>query len=199
MSIAINLKTFTDKISDRDFERLCADNPETKFETTKDGKLIVMPPTGSLTGQKNADLIYQVQAWNRQTKLGEVFDSSTGFKLSNGAVRFPDVSWIAIKRWNSLNAQQQQKFAPIDPDFVIELMSPTDDLDELQQKMTEYINCPKGYRSAYGVKLGWLINRADKQVEIYRVGQKKEILNNPQSLFGEELMPGLIVDLLEIL
>lgn len=191
MSIAINLKTFTDKISDRDFERLCADNPETKLEITKDGKLIVMSPTGSLTGQKNADLIYQVQAWNRQTKLGEVFDSSTGFKLSNGAVRSPDVSWIAIKRWNSLDAQQQQKFAPIDPDFVIELMSPTDDLDELQQKMTEYMSC--------GVKLGWLINRADEQVEIYRVGQKKEILNNPQSLFGEELMPGLIVDLLEIL
>jgi Uma2 family endonuclease len=167
-----------------------------------------MSPTGSLTGQKNADLIYQVQAWNRQTKLGEVFDSSTGFKLSNGAVRSPDVSWIAIKRWNSLDAQQQQKFAPIDPDFasqrvvgvppieatdegVIELMSPTDDLDELQQKMTEYMSC--------GVKLGWLINRTDKQVEIYRVGQKKEISNNPQSLSGEELMPGLIVDLLGIL
>jgi Uma2 family endonuclease len=191
MSITINLKTFTDKISDRDFERLCADNPETKFETTKEGKLIVMSPTGSLTGQKNADLIYQVQAWNRQTKLGEVFDSSTGFKLSNGAVRSPDVSWIAIERWNSLDAQQQQKFAPIDPDFVIELMSPTDDLDELQQKMTEYMSC--------GVKLGWLINRTDKQVEIYRVGQKKEISNNPQSLSGEELMPGLIVDLLGIL
>ena len=191
MSIAINLKTFTDKISDRDFERLCADNPETKLEITKDGKLIVMSPTGSLTGQKNADLIYQVQAWNRQTKLGEVFDSSTGFKLSNGAVRSPDVSWIAIKRWNSLDAQQQQKFAPIDPDFVIELMSPTDDLDKKKKKMTEYMSC--------GVKLGWLINRADEQVEIYRVGQKKEILNNPQSLFGEELMPGLIVDLLEIL
>jgi Uma2 family endonuclease len=191
MSITINLKTFTSKISDRDFERLCADNPETKFETTKEGKLIVMSPTGSLTGQKNADLIYQVQAWNRQTKLGEVFDSSTGFKLSNGAVRSPDVSWIAIKRWNNLDAQQQQKFAPIDPDFVIELMSPTDDLDELQQKMTEYMSC--------GVKLGWLINRTDKQVEIYRVGQKKEISNNPQSLSGEELMPGLIVDLLRIL
>jgi Uma2 family endonuclease len=191
MSITINLKTFTDKISDRDFERLCADNPETKFETTKEGKLIVMSPTGSLTGQKNADLIYQVQAWNRQTKLGEVFDSSTGFKLSNGAVRSPDVSWIAIKRWNNLDAQQQQKFAPIDPDFVIELMSPTDDLDELQQKMTEYMSC--------GVKLGWLINRTDKQVEIYRVGQKKEISQNPQSLSGEELMPGLIVDLLGIL
>jgi Uma2 family endonuclease len=191
MSITINLKTFTSKISDRDFERLCADNPETKFETTKEGKLIVMSPTGSLTGQKNADLIYQVQAWNRQTKLGEVFDSSTGFKLSNGAVRSPDVSWIAINRWNSLDAQQQQKFAPIDPDFLIELMSPTDDLDELQQKMAEYMSC--------GVKLGWLINRTDKQVEIYRVGQKKEISNNPQSLSGEELMPGLIVDLLEIL
>jgi len=190
MSITINLKTFTDRISDRDFEKLCANNPEVKFEITKEGKLMVMSPTGSESGRKNGRLFGQVWNWNEQTQLGIVFDSSTGFKLSNGATRSPDVSWIELSRWNSLTAKQQRGFAPIDPDFVIELMSPTDDLDELQQKMTEYMSC--------GVKLGWLINPDDKQVEIYRVGQNKEVLNNPQSLSGEKLMPNLIVNLSEI-
>jgi Uma2 family endonuclease len=190
MSITINLKTFTDKISDHDFEKLCANNPEVKFETTKEGKLIVMSPTGSESGRKNGRLFGQVWNWNEQTQLGIVFDSSTGFKLSNGATRSPDVSWIELSRWNSLTAKQQRGFAPIDPDFVIELMSPTDDLDELQQKMTEYMSC--------GVQLGWLINPDDKKVEIYRVGQNKEVLNNPQSLSGEKLMPNLIVNLSEI-
>jgi Uma2 family endonuclease len=204
---AINISAFTDKISDRDLEKLCADNPETKFETTKEGKLIVMSPTGSESGRKNSSLLIQVGIWNRQTKLGhrphggqleatssfrggEIFDSSTGFKLSNGATRSPDVSWIELSRWQAIPKDLQRKFAPIDPDFVIELMSPTDDLDELRQKMTEYMSC--------GVKLGWLINPDDKQVEIYRVGKDKEVLNNPHSLSGEELMPELIVDLTEI-
>ncbi|MGL5836570.1 MAG: Uma2 family endonuclease [Waterburya sp.] len=186
----IKISAFTDQISDRDLEKLCADNPESKFETTKEGKLIVMSPTGSESGRRNSDLLIQIGIWNRQTRLGEIFDSSTGFKLANGATRSPDVSWIERSRWNSLTKDLQRKFAPIDPDFVIELMSPTDDLDELRQKMAEYISC--------GVKLGWLINPDDKQVEIYRVGKDKEILNNPQSLFGEELMPNLIVDLAEI-
>jgi Uma2 family endonuclease len=187
---AINVSAFTKRISDRDLEKLCQDNPETRFETTPQGKLIIMSPTGSLTGEKNADLLVQVGIWNRSTKLGVVFDSSTGFKLSNGAVRSPDVSWILLDRWNALNIQQQRKFAPIDPDFVIELLSPTDELTELQAKMAEYMNC--------GVKLGWLINPDEKQVEIYRNGQDKEVLNNPRSLSGEDILPNLIVDLIAI-
>lgn len=197
----IKISAFTDKISDRDFEQLCADNPESKFETTKEGKLIVMSPTGSESGRRNSDLLIQVGIWNRQTRLGEIFDSSTGFKLANGATRSPDVSWIERSRWNNLTKEQQRKFAPIAPDFVIELMSPTDDLIELQQKMSEYISC--------GVKLGWLINPDDKSVEIYRLGatrfgsedsaaKDREVLDNVGYLSGETLMPGLIVDLAEI-
>ena len=188
---AIDISAFTKKISDRDFERLCADNPETRFETTPQGKLIIMSPTGSESGRKNGRLFFQVELWNTKTKLGVSFDSSTGFKLSNGALRSPDVSWVELAKWNSLSEQQQRKFAPIDPDFVIELMSPTDDINELQQKMTEYMSC--------GVKLGWLINPDEKQVEIYRNGQDREVLNNPQSLSGEDILPGLIVDLSSIL
>lgn len=186
----INLSAFTDKISDRDLEKLCADNPETRFETTSTGRLIIMSPTGSESGRKNGQLFFQIELWNKQSKLGITFDSSTGFKLSNGATRSPDVTWIRLDRWHSLTKQQQRKFAPIDPDFVIELVSPTDEVTELQQKMTEYMNC--------GVKLGWLINPDEQQVEIYRHGQDKEILNNPVSLSGENIMPQLVVDLAEI-
>jgi Uma2 family endonuclease len=191
MNVAINLKAFTDKISDRDFEQLCADNPEAKFETTKEGKLIVMSPTGSQSGKFNMSLAFQVELWNRKAgKPGVVFDSSTGFRLSNGATRSPDVSWIELARWNSLSARQQRGFAPIDPDFVIELMSPTDEPLELQHKMEEYISC--------GVKLGWLINPDERQVEIYRVGQDKEVLSSPISISGEHFLRGLTVDLAEI-
>ncbi|MEM8721871.1 MAG: Uma2 family endonuclease [Cyanobacteria bacterium P01_G01_bin.39] len=187
---AIDIATFTEQISDRQLEQLCADNPEARFETTPAGKLIIMSPTGSLTGEKNSDLNYQLQVWNRQGKLGKVFDSSTGFKLSNGATRSPDASWIEIDRWQAIPKAQQRKFAPVDPDFVIELMSPTDDLTELQQKMVEYIDC--------GVRLSWLICPDEKQVEIYRQGQEKEVLINPSSLSGENILPGLIVDLTDI-
>ena len=190
MAIALDLKAFTPSISDRAFQELCADNPEARFETNKEGKLIVMSPTGSESGKFNLNLAFQVELWNRQHKLGVVFDSSTGFKLSNGAIRSPDVSWIEQERWDSLSIKQQRGFAPIEPDFVIELMSPTDDLIELQQKMSEYIDC--------GVKLGWLINPDSQQVEIYRLGQSKEVLDNPKSLSGEDILADLTVDLSEI-
>lgn len=187
---AINLATFTDRISDRQLEQLASDNPEARFETTPEGKLIIMSPTGSESGRKNSKLLIRIGIWNEREKLGELFDSSSGFKLSNGATRSPDVSWIESSRWQAIPKAQQRSFAPIDPDFVIELMSPTDDLDELRNKMNEYINC--------GVKLGWLICPDEKRVEIYRQGEKKKILDNPSSLSGEDILPGLTVDLTDI-
>ena len=190
-SYAINLKPLVDHISDSDLERLCVSNPELKFETNAAGNLIVMSPTGSESGEKNASLLAQVWYWNNQDKLGKVFDSSTGFKLSNGATRSPDVSWMKLSKWNSLTDKQKRGFAPIDPDFVLELMSPTDELLTAQKKMKEYMTCD--------IKLGWLINPDQKQVEIYRIGQDKEVLNNPSNLSGENVMPNLIVDLSEIL
>ncbi len=190
IALTLNLSSLVEKISDRDLELISRDNPDTRFETDCHGHLISMSPTGSETSERNSELIFQVKLWNKQTKLGKVFDSSGGFKLSNGAVRSPDLSWVTLVKWNSLTKQQRRKFAPIDPDFVLELMSPTDEVNELQNKMREYIDC--------GVKLGWLINPDDRQVEIYRLGQDKEILDNPLTLSGEEIMPGLVVDLPEI-
>jgi Uma2 family endonuclease len=186
----INLKHFTPQLSDRDLEILSKDNPDARLETNSIGQLIFMSPTGGETGYRNLRLAFQIELWNSQTQLGKVFDSSTGFKLSNGAVRSPDVSWIPISKWNALSREQRRKFLPIDPDFVIELMSPTDELRTTQQKMEEYMSC--------GVKLGWLINPDVQQVEIYRIRQEKEVINNPISLSGEDILPGLTVDLTEI-
>jgi Uma2 family endonuclease len=186
----LNLSSLVDRISDRDLMALSSDNPDARLETDSHGHLIIMSPTGGETGERNLELAFQIKLWNSQSKLGKVFDSSTGFKLSNEAVRSPDVSWIPNSRWNALSREQKRKFLPVDPDFVIELMSPTDILGQVQQKMQEYMSC--------GVRLGWLINPDENQVEIYRYSQEKEVLNNPQSLFGEDIMPGLVVDLTEI-
>ncbi len=193
----LNLSSLKEQISDRDLELLCRDNPDARLEIDSTGQLIAMSPTGGETGNRNSELIFQVKLWNKHSKLGKIFDSSTGFKLSNGAVRSPDVSWVKLEKWNSLTKQQQRKFLPLDPDFVIELMShpPLSPLlggmkGGLQKKMEEYMSC--------GVRLGWLINPDGREVEIYRQDQEKEILNSPSTLNGEDILPGLTVDLTEI-
>ncbi|VEP15808.1 conserved hypothetical protein [Hyella patelloides LEGE 07179] len=188
--LPLDLSSLIGKVSDRHLELLSRDNPDARLETNSQGQLIFMSPTGGETSERNSELIFQVKLWNRRDKLGKVFDSSGGFKLSNGAVRSPDVSWIPIEKWNSLTKEQRRKYLPVDPDFVIELMSPSDSIDEAQNKMKEYMNC--------GVRLGWLINPDDKQVDIYRQGKQKEVLNNSLTLSGESIMPGLVVDLSEI-
>ena len=186
----IDIKALANPITDEQFEQLCAQNRDTKFEITSQGELIVMSPTGSESGRQNAELLTQISIWNRQTKLGVVFDSSTGFTLPNSAKRSPDVSWIKRSRWDELTMKQKRKFAPIAPDFLLELLSPNDRLSDVQRKMSEYQEC--------GVKLGWLIYPDETRVEIYRLGKEVEILASPQTLSGEDLMPGLIVELDEI-
>lgn len=186
----INIQALANPVSDQQFEQLCAQNQDTKFEMTSQGELIVMSPTGSESGRQNADLLTQISIWNRQTKLGVVFDSSTGFTLPNSAKRSPDVSWIEVSRWNELTKKQKRGFAPIAPDFALELLSPNDRLQDTQGKMQEYLEC--------GVKLGWLIFPDEKKVEIYRLGKDVEVLDSPRSLSGEDLLPGLVVELDEI-
>ena len=122
-AITVNFNSVVD-LSEEQFFQLCISNPDTKFERNANGEIIIMPPTGGETGKRNTDLIVQLSLWNRQTKLGEVFDSSTGYTLPNGANRSPDVSWIKQERWDSLTPEQKQKFIPLAPDFALELMSP---------------------------------------------------------------------------
>jgi Uma2 family endonuclease len=182
----LNLDTAID-LTDDQFYQLCRNNPDLKFERNAHGELIIMPPTGGETGRRNSNLITDVTLWNRKTQLGQVFDSSTCFKLPNGADRSPDVSWIRQDRWDALTPEQKEKFPPICPDFVIELMSPSDTLKTVQAKMQEYID--------NGLQLGWLLNRKDRQVEIYRPEKPVEILRSPLSLSGELILPGFILDL----
>ncbi|MEH2204502.1 MAG: Uma2 family endonuclease [Nostoc sp.] len=178
-------------LTDEQFFQMCQKNSNYRFERTASGEILIMPPTGSDTGNRNFDMVVELGIWNKQTKLGKGFDSSTGFTLPNGAERSPDVSWVKIERWNALTPEQQEKFAPICPDFVVELRSRTDSLKELHEKMQEYIE--------NGTQLGWLIDRQNKRVEIYRTGKDVEILDNPANLSGENVLPGFVLDLQQIM
>ncbi|WP_107670886.1 Uma2 family endonuclease [Cyanothece sp. BG0011] len=175
------------KMTDEQFYQLCCKNPEINFERNAKGELIIMPPTGGETGNRNSEINAEFVLWNRQTKLGKVFDSNTCFKFPNGAERSPNVSWIKLERWNQLTPEQREKFPPIAPDFVLELMSPSDSLKSTQDKMEEY--------QTNGVKLEWLIDRKSRQVEIYRQGKSKEVLNEPTFLSGEDILPEFILEL----
>ena len=175
------------QLTDEQFFQLCQHHRDYRFERTEFGEIIIMTPTGGETGTRNSDFNYQLQSWNRKTKLGIVFDSSTGFKLPNGANRSPDLSWIPQHRWDTLTAEQRQKFLPLCPDFVLELRSPSDSLKTLQNKMVEYIE--------NGAKLGWLIDPKNRRVEIYRPGRDVEIIDAPKMLSGEDILPGFVLDL----
>lgn len=169
-------------LTDEQFYQLCQNNRELNFERNAKGELIIMPPVGGESGNREADLTIDLGIWNRQTQLGYTFSSSTVFKLPNGGDRSPDAAWIRRERWEALTPQQRRKFPPIAPDFVIELRSETDNLSTLQEKMREYLDA--------GVRLGWLINPQQQQVEIYRLGQMVEVRNLPTELLGEDVLPG---------
>ncbi|HIK04145.1 MAG TPA: Uma2 family endonuclease [Trichormus sp. M33_DOE_039] len=182
-------------LTDEQFYQLCIANEEWRIELTGEGELIIMPPTGGESGIRNSDLNLQLGLWNRQVKLGKVFDSSTEFRLPNGAFRSPDVAWVKKERWETLTAEQRRRFPPLCPDFVIELRSETDSLTMLRAKMAEYRD--------NGVRLGWLIDPKTPLVEIYRPGVEVEIINisieQPPQLSGEDVLPGFILDLSVIL
>ncbi len=178
------------RLTDEDFFELCQKHRDLKFERNAKGDLIIMSPTGGLTGDRNSDLNYQLRAWNRQYKLGKVFDSSTGFKLPNGADRSPDSSFLTMEKWNSLTREEQEKFLRLCPDFVLELVSPSDTLAITQAKMQEYIE--------NGAKLGWLIDPRRQVVEIYRPHQEVEILQSPLTVSGEDVLPNFVLELSEI-
>jgi Uma2 family endonuclease len=175
------------RLTDDQFYELCRANPEVKFERNAKGDLLIMPPTGGETGIYNSEFNADFVIWNRQTNLGVVFDSSTCFQLPNGGSRSPDVAWIRRDRWDALTPEQKIKFPPIAPDFVLELLSPSDSLRETQAKMQEYM--------ASGVKLGWLIDLKTRQVEVYRPGQTVETLDSPTTLSGEDVLIGFTLHL----
>ncbi|MBG1271512.1 Uma2 family endonuclease [Nostoc sp. WHI] len=173
------------KFTDEEFEQIVAVNKYLRLELTADRELVIMSPTGGETGNRNFDLLGQLWFWNSKNNLGKAFDSSTGFKLPNGATRSPDASWIKMERWDALTPEQRKKYLPLCPDFAVELVSETDDVEDTQAKMQEYL--------ANGLQLGWLINPKRQQVIIYRHNQAPEVLQSPISLSGEDVLPGFIL------
>jgi Uma2 family endonuclease len=169
-------------LTDEQFYQLCISNPELNIERNPAGGLILMSPVGGDSGNREMGLGGELYLWNKQTGLGKTFSSSTVFKLPGGGDRSPDAAWVELSRWQALTPEQRQKFPPIAPDFVIELRSRTDNLQTLQAKMQEYMDS--------GVRLGWLFNPQDQQIEIYRQGQDKEVRSLPTLLSGETVLPG---------
>ncbi len=173
-----------------EFEKICRQNNELRFEMNKEGEISAMPPVYSDTSEKNADIVYQLTHWTKKDKSGKSYESSAGFVLPNGAVRSPDACWILKERLEKLGEKERQGFIDICPDFVIELRSASDSLPKLKAKMLEYIE--------NGAKLGWLIDAGKKRVYIYRENAPVEILENPQILSGENVLHGFKLDLSEI-
>jgi len=179
------------QMTDDDFFELCQVNRDLRIERNKYGEILIMPPTGSETGNREFNIAGQLWVWSEQDGTGLAFSSSTGFTLSTGAERSPDASWIKLERWNTLSQEQQERFAPICPDFVVELRSPSDNLKPLQEKMLEYMREP-------GVQLGWLIDRKNRKVYIYRPGEEVECLDNPTTVSGDRVLPGFVLNMSKI-
>jgi Uma2 family endonuclease len=187
--VLLNVADVRLRVTPEEFERLCELNRDLRLELNKDGELIVMPPTGGITGERNFKLIVQFGNWVEKNGTGKGFDSSTGYNFAafGGKNPSPDVSWIKRSRLEGVDISG---LIPVVPDFVIELRSKTDSLKDVQAKMDEY--------RRVGVRLGWLINPQDKQVEIYRPEKEVEILEAPDSLSGEDVLPGFVLDLTSI-
>jgi Uma2 family endonuclease len=187
--VVLKLKPAINLTDDQLFE-LCQLNRDWRIEYTAQGELIVMPPTGGETSNRNAELTYQVQAWTRRDQAGVAFDSSGGFKLPNGATRSPDAAWVRRSRLAGLTREQKQKFLPLCPDFVIELRSPTDNLQAVLDKMQEYLD--------NGAQLGWLLDPLTRRVHVYLPQRPPEILDAPNTLSADPLLPGFVLDLRKI-
>ena len=171
------------QMSDDEFYYFCQDNADFNFERDADGNIKAMGQTGGETGERNSDLIIELGIWNRQTKSGFVYDSSTGFRLPNGAVRSPDVAWVAADRRNALTPDQRRKFPPLCPDFVVELVSESDSQKDTEAKLTEYI--------ANGCRLSWLINLKTQTAKVYRANGSIDVITDfTKTLSGEDVLPG---------
>ena len=188
-ALILNLSSAIE-LTDEQFFQLCVNNRDLRLEQTAEGELIIMPPTGWKSGNRNSRLTQRLGNWTDADGTGLAFDSSTGYILPNGAKRSPDASWVSRERLEALNPDPT-RFLPMAPDFAVELRSANDELRTLQQKMQEYID--------NGVRLGWLLDPQNQRVEIYRPGQDVEVLQSPTSLSGEDVLPGFMLDLTQIL
>src|SRR6266566_3671646 len=173
-------------LTDDQFLRLCSDNRDFRIEMSAQGELIIIPPPGSMTGRRNLIILQRLANWAEQDGTGVGFGTDTGFTLPNGAKRGPDASWMSRELWNRIPKEQQEKLAPVCPDFVVELRSPSDRLSDVEAKMEEYI--------ANGARLGWLLDPFDNCAIVYRSGQLPEWIEQPAILTGDPILPGFRFD-----
>lgn len=188
--LVLHFGAFVSDMSDDEFFMFCQANPDLRMERTAEGDLIIMAPTGGKTGQRNAELTRLFGNWAAIDGTGIVFDSSTEFRLPNGALRSPDVSWVRRSQWESLSDKEQEQFPPLCPDVVMELRSPSDSLTALKSKMEEYIQ--------QGAELGWLLDPSDRRIYVYRRGVAFEILEDPDVISGEPTLPGFVLALADV-
>lgn len=188
-AIVLQISPVVDLNEDSFFD-FCQLNSHLRIERNSTGELVIMSPAGLETGNRNAKLMQQLANWTDKDGTGIEFDSSAGFVLPNGATRSPDASWVKLSRWNALSDAQKVKFAPLCPDFVVKIRSPSDSLKALQDKMQEYID--------NGVSLGWLIDRKNRQFYIYRPNTDEECLANPLTVSSDFVLPGFNLDLAKI-
>ncbi|MGH9847033.1 MAG: Uma2 family endonuclease [Blastocatellia bacterium] len=186
-ALVIRLGPLKRALTDDEFFEFCGVNRDLRIEMTKEGEMIIMMAVGSEGGHRNYLLTVRIGVWAEADGGGIGFDSSTGFTLPNGAKRSPDFAWILREKWEALPEKERKKFAPICPDFVVELRSETDNLKMVKEKMEEYI--------ASGARLGWLIDPLEKKVHIYRLRARVKVLNRPKTISGEPLLKGLTLDL----
>ena len=185
--LILHLGPILQKLTDHEFFEFCQVNRDWRIELTRDGDLLIMPPTGGHTGRRNFTLTGLFGAWVEQDGTGVGFDSSTGFTLPDGAKRSPDLAWVKRSRWEQLSEEEKEEFPPLCPDFVVELRSPSDTLNALHRKMQAYID--------NGAQLGWLIDPPEKKVYIYRPGAEVSSLENPAMISGDPILPGFVLDL----
>lgn len=188
--LEIDFGSLLKPINDDEFLKLSRENQDLQIEMNKNGEIIIMPGTGGLTGNRNARIIARAVIWAERDGSGVTFDSDTIFRLSNGAKRLPDFSWVRNEKWDALSDNEKEKIVPFAPDFLIELRSPTDSLTDLQAKMQEYVE--------NGASLGWLIDPQTKRVYVYRPNEEPKILENPKTVSGEPLLQNFTLNLKEI-
>lgn len=181
------LRFDTDAMGDDALFEVCRRNPQLHIERTSTGDLEIMTPAGALSSHRNAEILYALMQWARRDGRGVVFDSSGGFLLGNGAMRSPDAAWVLRSRLDALPAETKERFLPLCPEFVVELRSPSDSLEDLQRKMEEYVS--------QGARLGWLLDPQAPRVFVYRPEREPERLQSPTELEGGEVLPGFVLDL----
>ncbi len=190
MRTMLHMRAPEQAVSRELFVALAGENPDVRLERARDGTLIVVPPTGFDGGRRNFELCRQLGNWNAATGAGVCSDSSGGFELPDSAIRSADAAWISSDRWNGLSKPERETFSPLCPDFIVELRSRRDNVAGLRKKMLDYVE--------NGARLGWLIDPYQKRVEVYRPSREPEVLEEPASLSGEDVLPGFVLDLAPI-